>query len=59
MTKGRFQDGKIQLPMAKNSKKVESGEALVMLKPVVTCEPTPLIPTESGRLRKKGKHAEE
>lgn len=58
MTKGRFQDGKIQLPMAKNSKKVESGEALVMLKPVVTCEPTPLIPTDL-RVREKGKHAEE
>ncbi len=55
MTKGSFLDGKIKLPMAKNSKKLESGEALVMLKPVVTCEPTPLVPMESGRTRKKGK----
>ena len=56
MTQGSLNDGKVaKLPMARNTRKLEAGESLVMYKEAIEKDPTPLVPMQSPPKRKRGK----
>ena len=56
MTEGSLNGGKVaKLPMARNTRKLEAGESLVMYKEAIEKEPTPLVPMESPLKRRRVK----